>query len=229
MNHKKKSYNITEADIMAGKYDPVALVEPLWWSVSIYDGLEQYEADLKPFTPAQRAVFAVLWLDSEVCNGGFDQFMYYSTGIVWKDALAGFELIGAEKLAAILRNVIEKCCGAIPFDRIERQELLARITADPENKDENTELADRLASALCGFFEKIGRSIPFDRPEQQELFDRLTSAPENEGENTDPFIEDDRAYYSANDELKDLIMEYVKANPAEFTFTGEVDVPENIM
>lgn len=183
MNYRRKSYNITEPDILAGEYDPMGLVEPLWWSVSIYDGLTQYEADLKPFTPSQRAVFAALWLDSEVCNGGFDQFMYNSTGIVWKDALAGFELIGAEKLAAILRRVIEKCGGAIPFDRAERQELLDRITADPEN----------------------------------------------EGEYIDLFGEDDSEYYSANDELEELIMEYVKANPSEFTFAGEVDVPENMM
>lgn len=136
MEYKVKKYDITEEDIIAGKYDPMDLIDPLWWAVSIYDGKEQYEADLARFTSTQRKIFAVNWLDSEVSNGGFDQFMFNSTGIVWEDALTGFRLIGANRCAEILERVIEKFGGSIPFDREERQEILEKLTADPDNEGE---------------------------------------------------------------------------------------------
>lgn len=127
-----KHFEITKHGILAGKYDAQSLIDPLWWSVSIYDGLEQYEHDLAPFTDAQRYILAVKWYEAEVCNGGHDQFLYNSTGIVWQDALRGFEMIGAEQCAEILRNVIRKCGGAIPFDREARKELLDQLDADDD-------------------------------------------------------------------------------------------------
>ncbi len=136
MEYKIKKFDITERDIIGDKYYSDDLIAPLWWSVSIYDGKEKYEVDLARFTPAQRKVFAVIWFDSEVNNGGIDQFLFNSTGIVWEDALAGFKLIGADKCAEILERVIEKCGGSIPFDREERQDMLEKITADPDDEDE---------------------------------------------------------------------------------------------
>jgi hypothetical protein len=143
MKMVSKHYEITKEDILAGKYEPQSIIDPLWWCVSIYDGKEQYEKDLAPFTASQRAVFAIQWYVAEVCNGGHDQFLYNSTGIVWEDALKGFEMIGASKCAEILRDVIEKCGGSIPFDREEREELLDRITTNPEDEDEPLDLFEQ--------------------------------------------------------------------------------------
>lgn len=135
MEYVKKHYDITAADICSGKYDPQQLIDPLWWSVSIYDGYEQYERDLTPFTKAQRAVFAIMWYEAEVCNGGHDQFFSNSTGIVWQDALAGFAMIGAAACENNLRAVIEKWGGSVPFDRAQREEMLEKLTYLPEEDD----------------------------------------------------------------------------------------------
>lgn len=153
MQFKTKHYNITEAGIIGGKYDPMDLIEPLWWSVSIYDSYERYEEDLKPFTNSQRLVFAVMWYESEVCNGGHDQFLFNSTGIVWKDSLEGFELIGAEKCAENLRKVIEKCGGDIPFDRSNRQEMLDKLTNDAFRENDSTfyEYEDSLEELIMNY------------------------------------------------------------------------------
>ncbi len=140
MKMVSKHYEITKEDILAGKYDPQLLIDPLWWCVSIYDGKEQYEKDLEPFSAPQRAVFAIQWYSAEVCNGGHDQFLSNSTGIVWADALKGFEMIGAAKCTEILRDVIKKCGGSIPFDREEREKLLDRITTEPNDEDEPIDL-----------------------------------------------------------------------------------------
>lgn len=135
MEYVKKHYNITVADILSDKYEPQKLIDPLWWSVSIYDGYERYERDLAPFTKAQRAVFAVMWYEAEVCNGGHDQFFSNSTGIVWQDALAGFGMIGAAECEKNLRDVIEKWGGSVPFDRAERNEMLEKMAYVPEEDD----------------------------------------------------------------------------------------------
>ena len=124
MQYQKKHVCLSAEDIAKRCYDAMALVDPLWWSVSIYDGLVQYEADLKDFSAAQRAAFAIMWLDAEVNNGGFDQFFVNSTGIVWKDALTGFRLFGMTDRTAIMEHVLSKWGGAVPFDRTERQMLL---------------------------------------------------------------------------------------------------------
>lgn len=63
------------------------VIEPLWFSVDIYDSYEIYERTLQPFSREQRYVFAAEWLIAEVGNGGFEQFFDNSTGIVLKDAL----------------------------------------------------------------------------------------------------------------------------------------------
>lgn len=133
MDMHMKHFEITKFDILAGKNDAMSLIEPLWYSVSIYDGLEQYEHDLAPFTDAQRYILAVKWYEAEVCNGGHDQFLYNSTGIVWQDALCGFEMIGADRCAEILRNVIRKCGGVIPFDREAREDMLDQLDADDDD------------------------------------------------------------------------------------------------
>lgn len=137
MEYKRVQYDITKEDILAGKYDDntMKLIDPLWWKIDIYNGLKKYKDTSAEFTDAQIAVFAVIWLDCEVGNGGYEQFLSNSTGIVWKDALDGLKLIGADKCAETLQNVIEKCGGSIPFDRGERREMLDRILTDPDDEE----------------------------------------------------------------------------------------------
>lgn len=151
MEMKRKKYNISVDDIISGKYNSDQIIDPVWWSVSIY-GLEKYEDDLSRFTQAQRLILALFWYDGEVCNGGHDQFLSNSTGIVWKDALAGFRLIGADECAEILENVVAKCGGDIPLDRQKRNDLLEKITKDPENEDKYIDLFgedDRKYYKIC--------------------------------------------------------------------------------
>ena len=154
-----KHYEITKEDILAGKYAPQSIIDPLWWSVSIYDEKEKYEKDLAPFTISQRVVFAIQWYEAEVCNGGHDQFLSNSTGIVWEDVLKGFEMIGADKCADILRNVINKCGGSIPFERDERWELLDRISENPDDKDNPLDIFREDDSAFYNIYDGLEELI----------------------------------------------------------------------
>jgi hypothetical protein len=127
--------NICVSDEEIEKGDIQDIIDPLWYSVSIYDGEERYNSDLSKFSIPQRYVFAIQWYITEVNNGGHDQFYFNSTGIVWKDALKGFEEIGHEQSYNILKESAERLGGSISLDRFKRQEQLEISEVDFEDLD----------------------------------------------------------------------------------------------
>ncbi len=160
-----KHIEFTKEDIAAGKYDAWRLIEPLWYEVSIYDGKEVFDRDLAPYSRAQRLFLALFWYESEVCNGGHDQFLSNSTGVVWKDALEGLELLGLQSLADNLRRVADMFGGEIPFDRDEREEALqelydAAADDDDEFPDLFEENDDAFSSLDSSVMDEYARSHP---------------------------------------------------------------------
>lgn len=133
---KYKTVHMVVDEQLINAKDVQAVIEPLWWSVSIYDGQTQYEEDLKPFTKPQRYVFAIQWYIAEVNNGGHCQFYDNATGIVWEDALSGFEAIGAQKNADIVRASANRMGGSPSKDREERQEQLGGIAPSLADMDD---------------------------------------------------------------------------------------------
>lgn len=72
-------------------------------------------------------MFALIWYDSEVSNGGHEQFFCNSTGIVWKDALEGMRMIGADGIAENFQKAIDLFGGKVPYERSEREEKLDEL------------------------------------------------------------------------------------------------------
>jgi Domain of unknown function (DUF4375) len=158
---------VDDSTIAAG--DPGAVMHPVWWSANIYDGPVAYEKSLEQFSRSQRLVFAVLWYIREVNNGGHRQFYSNSTGIVWKDALEGFEALGIPRAANILRISAERMGGSPSLDRGERNEQL--MSHEPDFKD--------LDEAFWDLQEKAN--------------------------------------------LDDVIMRFIRAQPADFYFSGTIE------
>jgi len=115
--------------------DPMKIIDPVWWSVSIYDSKEKYEKDLEPFSYHQRAVFALMWYMAEVNNGGHSQFYSNSTGIVWEDAMDGFELIGLTEGKKIIEESAKRFGTKPSFDREERENALDLLDEDFDDLD----------------------------------------------------------------------------------------------
>lgn len=116
---KKKYINITQEFIKNLSVTDFCfdIIHIIWNEVNIYDGYEEYEKTLKPYTLEQRYLLAMHWLAAEVSNGGFIQFLDNSIGIVWEDAYKGYQAIGSNKLIALIDNLI-KIYGKKPnFDR----------------------------------------------------------------------------------------------------------------
>ncbi len=87
-----------------------------------------YERSLAGFSGPQRLVFAIHWYRAEVNNGGHVQFYSNSTGIVWRDALAGFEAMGLSDYAAVVRDSARLLGGDPPLDR-EKREGVVHVSA----------------------------------------------------------------------------------------------------
>lgn len=119
-----KVMRIVIDDAVIDEADPGAIVQPMWWSVSIYDGQSVYERDLQKFSTPQRYLLAILWYDAEVNNGGHHQFYLNPTGIVWRDALHGFRAIGSDENAKILQASADVLGGSPSLDREVRSRQL---------------------------------------------------------------------------------------------------------
>lgn len=119
----------------------IDIIDPMWWTINIYDSYENYIKSAKIFTLEQRYLFAITWYFSEVNNGGHHQFFDNSTGIVWEDALNGFRHFGMIQHATNLQKVVDYFGGVISFDREERWDMLEMF----REKDEDAffELLDK--------------------------------------------------------------------------------------
>jgi len=78
----------------------------------------------------------MLWYDAEVNNGGHEQFYSNNTGIVWRDALEGFEAIGLPEAAAIIRESAQRLGGSPSLDRHERERQLLKLAPSFDDLDE---------------------------------------------------------------------------------------------
>jgi hypothetical protein len=113
-------------------------IEIVWDAVSIYDGPEVLDASLRLATPGQAALYAVWWTESEVCNGGFSQYLYNPTGVLVGRARDGFQYIGASDLAAVVERAMRQFPrGCPPLEHGARQRALQKLGPNPfEGLDE---------------------------------------------------------------------------------------------
>ena len=80
---------------------------------------------IRSMPPGVRAIYTTWLVDAEVNAGGFHQYFFNSSGQYAGDALAGYELLGAEEYAAIMRS-------AIATFEIDRDRLAPVEAEDPE-------------------------------------------------------------------------------------------------
>ena len=100
-------------------------IELVFDAASIYDGPVVLDDALQYATPEQRAIHAIWWTQSEVCNGGFAQYFMNATAVVWPHLVAGVDAIGAKKVA----NIVDMArrafpAGDVPRDRSAREQVL---------------------------------------------------------------------------------------------------------
>lgn len=112
------------------------LVEPIWEAISIYDGPENFLRQYNSAPEAARTLFAAHWCQSEICNGGFDQFFSNSTGVLAPEAVVAFQKIGMLETAALVERAMLLLGDSYPRDRDTREEAIEtawEASSDQEN------------------------------------------------------------------------------------------------
>lgn len=130
----KLKIDITREYIMSDDADPMEIINPVWWKMDIYDSYDNYLKSVEQFTKLQRYVVAVEWYESEVSNGGHDQFYSNSTGIVWEDVLNCFKMFDDKRFADILQKSAEFMGGRPSFVRKERWEQQEAMSDEDAEK-----------------------------------------------------------------------------------------------
>lgn len=152
-------------------YDPT---RELWNSLVKRSSLD---ASLANLSPHEQRYFAVLLLEGEVYNGGFDQFFSNSSGDYYYIAVDGLAELGALSSLKFAREAADAIFGkrGPPVDRAERlrimngktrqlSEVLTRYRQSSrlERLDEQFwEDPDQLADRLSAYAEQHGLIAPF--------------------------------------------------------------------
>jgi hypothetical protein len=109
---------------MADKKSYWDCIEPVWEVINIYEGPEIF---LETFSRVENNIgllYASHFCQSEICNGGFKQFFGNSTGVLAPEAIRGFEMIGMQDVAEIVRQALLLLGDQYPRDRVARREVL---------------------------------------------------------------------------------------------------------
>src|SRR3974390_797181 len=104
-----------------------SIVGPVWDAIDIYSGPEVFRQTFGSAPTAPALLFAAHFCQSEICNGGFQQFFWNSTGVFAPEAVKGFREIGQPQVAALLEKGMSLFGNAYSRDRKERQERLEQI------------------------------------------------------------------------------------------------------
>lgn len=105
------------------------LVEPVWESISVYEGARVFLKQFKDAPIPSQHLFAAHWCQSEVLNGGFVQFFANSTGVLAPEAIEGFKAIGMPKTAELVTEALTTLGPTYPRSRSTRHRGLRAFEA----------------------------------------------------------------------------------------------------
>lgn len=115
--------------------DPHAVVMPTLMRME-GDTPAAYEKSLRGVPQPRRMAMATWLYRAEINNGGHDQFYWNSSGVVWRDALAGLEAAGLTSLAEILAASVKRFPAEPSLDRVTRQHELAEYAPNFDDLDQ---------------------------------------------------------------------------------------------
>ena len=98
-----------------------------WKKIDIYDGPNAF---LETFATVPRAwgiLFAANFCQYEICNGGFHQFFFNSTGVLAHEAVEGFHAIEMHTTANLIETAMRLLGDPYPRERLERQARLGKM------------------------------------------------------------------------------------------------------
>ncbi len=106
------------------------VVELVWDEINIYVVADVFLSTYSSAKWPAGQLYAAHFAQSEICNGGFHQLFWNSTGILSPEAAQGFELIRMPQTANLVTSAMEAVGSPFPRERSERQKALERVSKD---------------------------------------------------------------------------------------------------
>ena len=103
------------------------IVGALWDAIDIYEGPRVFRQTYNSVPRESGLIFAAHFCQSEVCNGGFEQFFWNPAGVLAPEAVEGFREIGLPQLSALIVAAMELLGPPYPRDRGERKSRLSGV------------------------------------------------------------------------------------------------------
>jgi hypothetical protein len=103
-----------------------AVIDPYWHAINI-DSPEVFESTFNQVPRSVGLLYAAHFCQSEVCNGGFTQFFWNSTGVLGPEAVEGFKAIGQQKVADVVRRAMHLLSDPYARSRTDPWRALERL------------------------------------------------------------------------------------------------------
>lgn len=160
----KKDYRI-DAQAMGQEDAELAwnVIEPIWPLSTGSDRAVTLPKAWRDVTPGQLHVYAATWVEREVLNGGFWQYLYNTNADLPLKAVEGLRAIGEPKYADMLERAISALgADTFPPSRQERMRLLPEDPYDDLSKP-HQQLMKKLSRLDDTFYELYGDGDEFYR------------------------------------------------------------------
>ena len=106
-----------------------SVINPYWDAIEI-DSAESFDRTFKTVPRNVGLLYAAHFCQSEVCNGGFTQFFWNSTGVLAPEAVEGFATIGQPKLGGVIEKAMLMLGLPYVRDRTVRWAAMERLHGD---------------------------------------------------------------------------------------------------
>ncbi|HEX4487640.1 MAG TPA: DUF4375 domain-containing protein [Terriglobales bacterium] len=126
-------------------------VEPFWAAINISESPEIFRETFDSVPRSAGLLFAAHFCRSEICNGGFHQFFWNSTGILAPEAIEGFREIEQSQIASLIESALALFGSPYPRDREGRQRRLSQVAQG--SLDALDEIFFALVDSEAGGFE----------------------------------------------------------------------------
>ena len=105
-------------------------IEAAFEHVDIYNSEAEFFKGFAPLPTHVQHLLAAHWCQSEINNGGFDQFFFNPTGILAPEAEAGFRAMGLSDVADLLVEALGRFGSRYPRERDERVNAMNSIPSE---------------------------------------------------------------------------------------------------
>jgi hypothetical protein len=109
-----------------------SVLDPIWDKINI-DTAETFTQTFGEVSRSVGLLYAAHFCQSEVCNGGFTQFFWNSTGVLAPEAVEGFISIGQPLVADVLQRAMNMLGSPFGRDRAARWAALDTLRHEQPN------------------------------------------------------------------------------------------------